>query len=196
METTTEQGPIEAPGSVFLSYHRSSAEVRRWVVDVFEPLLRSALSHDAGILGDRTVFRDERSIEPGMAWPDELEAALRTSRVLVAVGSPEYFTRRWCLAELENMVSRSKRCRYECIVPVRFSDGIHYPPAYQTLQWEDLTMFNHVNSHRRASQTFRNKVRELANLIGERIRNAREDPDWCFTAPAQPDLPVLGRPRI
>lgn len=50
------------------------------------------------------AFYDTHSIEPGAAWRDKIDRCARGSRVFVAVLSPMYFERYWCMHELEAAV--------------------------------------------------------------------------------------------
>ena len=189
-------GAIEAPRSIFLSYHRSSAEVRRWVTRVFEPLLRERLELDAAIVGTETVFRDERSIEDGAHWPEELKLALQHSRVIIVVGSPAYFTRRWCRAELETMRGRHERTGGPCILPIRFSDGDFYPSEVRELQWRDLTSFAYVRSHRNAPKALVHQMKEICCELRRRLERMPDDPNWTFVDPGPLRPPQIGRPSL
>jgi len=94
---------------------------------------------------DTKIFVDLK-IETGSAWPDELRHALKTSRCILAVWSPEYFRSEWCLAEwhtfrerekVANMISNSNS--RGLIYPVKFADGDHFPQAAKDVQQRDLT---------------------------------------------------------
>src|SRR4051812_20055780 len=57
------------------------------------------LSQDLGVQ-DAPVFFDTRSIPNGMLFAQEIDDALRASKVIVSVMSPLYFTSDHCMAEI------------------------------------------------------------------------------------------------
>src|SRR3954452_7815046 len=89
---------------VFISYRRTQ-NVTGWVRNHLCPVLRRCLEDEM----DRVpqVFVDDH-LEVGQYWPDALEEVLATSRSLLAVWSPPYFTSAWCVAEWQSMRARER----------------------------------------------------------------------------------------
>jgi len=70
------------PGSVFICYRRSDmefAEARQVVIEKLH--------------GEKTVFRDLSTIEPGEPFPDRLEQALDAARLVLVVMGPGWLER-------------------------------------------------------------------------------------------------------
>ena len=90
---------------MFLSY-TTAASNGAWVREHFFTVFQERL--DNAMPRTPKVFMFEEQESPRIAWPESLEQALRTSRVLLAVVSPPYFRSRWCLAEWTS-VSNARR---------------------------------------------------------------------------------------
>ena len=67
-------------------------------------------------------FVDRNDIEVGAVWTAELVSALRTSRVAVALYSPNYFASEWCGKEYQVFLDRAAKAgppgTAHAIVPV------------------------------------------------------------------------------
>lgn len=85
---------------VFLSYSSASLP---WVRRFTEALTESGI----------TAWFDAHEILPGERWRDQIEKALRQSRVLIMVLTPESIQRPWTFFELGAALADKKR-----IVPV------------------------------------------------------------------------------
>lgn len=100
--------PREAKGrtyDVFLSYSSAS---QPWVRKFTDALTASGI----------TKWFDAHEILPGDRWQDKIEKALRQSRVLLMVITPESIQRPWTFFELGAALADGKR-----IVPV-LSEGV------------------------------------------------------------------------
>ncbi len=109
-ETTIEatRTPRDAKGrpyDVFLSYSSAS---QPWVRKFTDALTASGI----------TTWFDAHEILPGDRWQDKIEKALRQSRVLIMVITPESVQRPWTFFELGAALADGKR-----IVPV-LSEGV------------------------------------------------------------------------
>jgi hypothetical protein len=194
---------VNRPGTVFLSYHRGANDVARFVSEVLEPMLRDRLPHH-GVMSPLAVFRDERTLQPGEDWPDELRAALRAADVMVAVLSPGYFDRPWCLAEYFTMYERQLRLGVPCLEPLRFSDGDFFPDEARRLGWTDLdpgaadpAKPRHVYLRKpsRATRDFWDLVDGLCQRIAARASDEPpHDPGWRFVIPEAAPEAFLGTP--
>jgi hypothetical protein len=104
---------------VFISYPHSSAKIRAWVADVFEPRLRWEL----GTLSrhrDR-VFLDSAALRVG-DWTPTLVDAHRRATLFVPVLSPVYFESDWCTGEWTAAMAREALTGRTLVVPVVFND--------------------------------------------------------------------------
>jgi hypothetical protein len=90
---------------VFLSYRRCN-DWPRYVERQFLPKFKHWL--DAELGHESKIFVDVREIETGESWPYRLADALAHSKVMVCLWSREYFSSKWCEAELTQMLARRK----------------------------------------------------------------------------------------
>lgn len=105
---------------VFISYKRDKWGIfDGWLIDHFIPLF---MFHAGNAIAEhskrkmRSVFFDQATlpdnvrrlegIEPGQEWQLELESAIRTSRCVLALWSPEYFLSTWCQREWQSQEQR------------------------------------------------------------------------------------------
>lgn len=100
----TSRDPKRRPYDVFLSYSSAS---QPWVRKFTEALTASGI----------TAWFDAHEILPGERWRDQIEKALRQSRVLIMVLTPESIQRPWTFFELGAALADEKR-----IVPVLSDD--------------------------------------------------------------------------
>jgi hypothetical protein len=108
-ETTVETAQVSRdtkrrPYDVFLSYSSAS---QPWVRRFLDALTASGI----------TTWFDAHEILPGDRWRDQVEKALRQSRVLVMVITQESVQRPWTFFELGAALADEKR-----IVPVLSED--------------------------------------------------------------------------
>jgi len=96
---------------IFLSYARADDETppaagdRPGWVKFFHDILLYELKQR--VSKDLRFWRDVNDIEPDGEFAREIEEALRKAIVMVAVLSPNYVTRSWCLRELESFTKTS-----------------------------------------------------------------------------------------
>lgn len=125
-------------------------------LDVFISYARSGSLNEARGLRDAlaakgiSAFLDERSIEAGAPFPAEIADALLGARVFVLVADETYFTRPWCVYELQAAVA-----------PFRAHGGVldhvvvalgdladpnavipHLPPPLASISWPRLSETN------------------------------------------------------
>jgi TIR domain-containing protein len=105
VETTrTPAEPKRRPYDVFLSYSSAS---QPWIRKFTDALTAAGIS----------TWFDAHEILPGERWQAQIEKALRQSRVLVMVLTPESIQRPWTFFELGAALAGDKR-----IVPVLSDD--------------------------------------------------------------------------
>jgi hypothetical protein len=99
------QDDVTYKHDIFLSYRRHN-EWPRFIEEHFLPQLRHWLDTTRG----RTtrIFFDQDQIEAGEAWPHALADGLAHSRIMLCLWSREYFSSKWCRAELSHMLARRK----------------------------------------------------------------------------------------
>jgi hypothetical protein len=187
----------------FLSYSRKNP-VGNWVRNHFCPELRQWL--DSYTAQPARIFIDQ-DIEVGDFWPNHLESALRASKYLIAIWSPQYFTSPWCRAEWQSMRERElilnlHRGTAGLVYPVVFSDGKNFPPEAGRAQRIDFSDVNYPHLSFRDAQKYlefvdrMKRVSEmLAGWIDEREAPAF-DPQWPIVRPEPGSAPVAPLPRI
>ncbi len=175
-----------------------------WVTNHFHPLLEQWLpSH---LPYTPKIFID-RNIETGSAWPSTLKQALKTSRCLVAVWSPEYFRSSWCLAEWRSMYEREKLIRKQAarktlklIYPVVFSDGEYFHKDAKNTQSKDLRKWNtpHAVFSQSTEYIVFDKIvqalcKELSGII-QRVPTWQKN--WPIVTPSSTQKVAVKLPRI
>lgn len=168
---------------VFISY-RHRAPVADWVKNHFFPLLDQRLPDCMPIEHAPRIFIDWE-IETGASWPAKLRQALKTSRCLLAVWSPEYFRSMWCQAEWQSMLQRqqvlglgTETHPHGLIYPVVFADGEPFPPEAKSTQSKDLRQWNLSAPVFRETKDFVDLEKEIQVLCAELAKMIHRAPDW------------------
>jgi FxsC-like protein len=91
------------PYECFFSYAREDRNRR---LDRFVEDLRKKLGLRKRLLPDEAVFFDGASIDAGAPWRQHLSTALRTSRVFLAVCTPNYVNSDYCGKEFQAFLER------------------------------------------------------------------------------------------
>ncbi|MEM9272731.1 MAG: toll/interleukin-1 receptor domain-containing protein [Cyanobacteria bacterium P01_F01_bin.143] len=174
---------------IFLSYRRRNP-VKGWVENHFYPLLRDWLPH---VMPRKPkIFRDFDQIETGSQWALKIKQALKTSRCLVSVCSPDYFRSPWCQAEFYSMMKRENivGLRTEdrpngLIYPVRYSDGEHFPPEVKQMQMKDLSKWRSPSPVFAESIHFLDLEKQVQSITEELWEMINNVPQW------QEDWPII-----
>lgn len=173
---------------IFFSYkrHRLTLQWTRGVQDRLQYWITQEL-------GGRPVrmFVDEQCIDTGDRWPIGLQEALKKSRCMIAVWSPEYFQSSWCISEHESFRERERRLYMDAhglIAPLKFHDGEHFPDDARTVQWTDISAYTSTApafwQSARAIE-LEDLLKDFARSVAEVIRRAPEFSDWPIVE-AQP----------
>jgi hypothetical protein len=180
---------------VFVSY-RHKPPVLDWIKNHFYPLLEQWLPNALPVGHAAKIFVDWEAIETGAAWPAKLQQALKCSRCLLPVWSPEYFRSHWCLAEWQTMLARERQLGMRTvelaeglIYPVTFFDGEHFPPEARDCQQKDLCCWNSPHSVFRATADyveFDRQVQALVQELAQMIQRAPAWQDWPVILPEAP----------
>jgi hypothetical protein len=151
-----------------------------WLRTHFLPLFSAYLKQDVIVQCKRQfagMFFYEKTLRPGDPWPDELRAGIKTSRVALALCSPEYFFSDWCLTELHSFLGRGGKV----VVPVSIYDGEAFPKEVRDIQSSDLSNFVIVGKGFIVTERyvdFQDKLRQLSKDVATRIFEAPAFADW------------------
>lgn len=168
---------------IFISYRRSPT-VGAWVKNHLMPRLDARLND----IAPRPVrISCDLQIADGAHWPDDLKHRIRTSGLLLAIWSADYFRSSWCMAEWDSFKERETQLRgmgklsqkMGLVLPVRYADGDHYHPDAKVVQCkQDFTRLNHpdvVFSQSAKYIEFDEAVQGLAEAVLGRMSDL---PDW------------------
>ncbi|MDQ3789983.1 MAG: toll/interleukin-1 receptor domain-containing protein [Actinomycetota bacterium] len=175
---------------VFISYRREGNPYK-WVRNHFHPRLKDHLADH--LRHDPKVFIDE-GMEVGSVWPDQLEDALKRTRILVPVCSPQYFRSRWCLAEWHSMAAREKLLGHSGLIyPVLFSDSDNFPSFARERSWRDLKKWNHPDPVFQQTVRWIDFLQEIEDVAIELSKRLDMVPPWQPDWPTErPDPPMPG----
>lgn len=176
---------------IFISYCRFGS-VQKWLMNHFYPKFKDCLADQMAPMP--RVFVD-KNMPKGVEWPEELQKALRHTKILVPLFSPPYFESRWCMAEWKSMREREKLLGLgtldnpQCLVyPILYSDSDNFPDEAKRLsRWDfkKLSTPEPVFQESRDWVLFHGKVSELA---ADLVQLLKQVPDW------QPDWPLIKNP--
>lgn len=175
---------------VFISYRRKG-NPHDWVKHHFHPRLSACLADQ--MPEEPKVFIDE-GMEIGTVWPDRLEDALRRTRILVPVFSPQYFRSSWCLAEWHSMAARERLVGQRGLIyPVLFSDSENFPSFARERSWRDLKRWNKPDLVFQQTVRWIDFVEEIENVAIDLARLIGKAPPWEETWPIErPNPPMPG----
>jgi hypothetical protein len=184
---------------IFISYRRRNP-IMDWVRLHFFPLLQERLS---GCLPDDPKIFVDWEIETGSAWPQKLSSALKRSRCLVAIWSPEYFRSVWCLAEWQSMQEREKILGLKSednssglVYAIRFCDGEYFPEEAQRTQYRDLERWNTKFACFSETTAVLEFEREMKKVSEEIARILMRCPQWQEWPTILPDNISTVKPRL
>jgi hypothetical protein len=107
------------PYVFFFSYSRADWERERYLAKFFEDL-ENKVSVLMGAGTQKVGFRDEEGVRTGEDWTRKISIAVQTSRVLVCVYTPNFFsaerTHEFCAKEFMAFLQRDPEHRYERVV--------------------------------------------------------------------------------
>lgn len=174
---------------VFLSYSHDYP-FGEWVKDPFLPLFQGYLTAALGRAAD--IFSD-RNIPAGNSWPERLRHALATSKTLVGIWSPNYFTSNWCQCECLFMLHREQISGYRTannpeglIVPVTVHDGDRFPNYAKAIQYADWIKYARVGDGFKKTERyveFQDNILDWAEDVARAVNGAPAwDAQWLTEA--------------
>jgi TIR domain len=173
---------------LFISYRRSGT-VPAWVRNHLYPLLRDCLADE--LSREPRIFLDN-TMETGAHWPARLERALRRSRLLLPVWSPQYFTSPWCLAEWRTMLAReaalglaTEERPHGLIYPLAFAARESLPAEARIRQCRDLKSWNIPYPQYQNTEEYIGLHREIRLIAEDLASEVDQVPPW------QPDWPLV-----
>jgi hypothetical protein len=126
-------------------------------------------------------------MKPGDIWPNELQEALKGSKVLVAICSPHYFVSGWCQSEWTTFRQRAP----ELIVPLLYYGKDEFLlPRVNPIQYADFRDFREIPGGR--VTRFRQKIEAFASDVATKVANA---PPFSSSFPSVP-LPATPPPNV
>jgi WD40 repeat protein len=154
---------MDRPGDtkIFISYaHKDGAELAR--------RLRSNLIRESF-----DAWLDERRLEAGASWTDEIEQAIDNSQVVLALMSPGSYSSEICRAEQLRSLRKGKR-----VIPLLAASGSEIPLYLEARQYRDFTGAN------RYASEFNLLLEDITGGAGVALKNEyRETRVAYVTAP-------------
>lgn len=172
---------------VFLSYRRAN-DWPRFVEKHFLPKFQHWLDTTRGRASP--IFFDIHDIETGESWPYRLADGLSHSKVMVCLWSKEYFSSRWCAAELTQMLARRKSLTGPLgppplILAVAIHDSEDLDPSLDDIQRFPLQEYSNpwIAEGSIAAERLSIEIKTLAQHAADALDQAPQyDPAWARLA--------------
>jgi hypothetical protein len=174
---------------IFISYRRSPT-VGVWVKNHLFPRLVARLDD---VAPHPIKVSCDLQISDGTNWPDELGNRIKSSAILLAVWSADYFRSHWCLKEWLSFREREKFLGFSTtektgglIYPIRYSDGSHYHQDAKVTQC--AKDFGRLNA---PDEVFSQSTRylEFDDMVSQMARELVEA--TLLAPPWRPDFPIV-----
>src|SRR5260221_1953918 len=186
--------PLDYEYDIFISY-RHKGPAFSWVTEYFHPMLEQWLPEHVPSTYEPKIFIDSQ-IDTGAEWPQKLRRALKTSRCVLPILSPEYFRSLWCRAELATIKKRE-----ECLGmrTEQNSDGLIYAVVFASpallpneirdhIQYRDLSQWATNQANFRESknfEAFENEIKLVCQELWKMIQRLPGWDDWPIVMPAE-----------
>ncbi len=181
---------------IFISYNRSfrvNNWMRNFFLTYFEDFLKDKILQHTG--QKPRVYYDQSENKPGDMWPVKLRDALKHSKVLVSICSPQYFNSAWCMSEWETFAAREQYLnRTGLRVPVRHNDCEQQLADIEYCDFYGLTTLASEFYQTIKAVEFEKKVEELAEAVALAVRDAPPfDSEWpeAILPDINPDIPMF-----
>jgi hypothetical protein len=177
---------------LFISYSRYGT-VQKWLLNHFYKKLCECLADQ--FAPPLKVYMD-RTMPRGVVWPHDLQIALRHSKIMLQLLTPNYFTSKWCMAELASMRERERllglagaEISQGLIYPILYSDSDNFPIEERTRSWVDFKEFAHPDPVYQQTADFVHFHRRVNELASDLVQLVQQVPEW------QPDWPLIAAPE-
>lgn len=174
---------------LFISYKRSESAII-WLQG-FISRVEQHFNDNSSLNHDLRIFWDKDDIAAGEIWPESLQEAVRHSRSMLGIWSPNYFRSVWCVSEWKSFRQREEQLqlgKQGLVIPIRYADGVNYPSEAKEIQAFDFSphvIFNKKYWETEDAIECEEKIIQLIPAIEKTIHNA---------PPFSPDFPVLEFP--
>ena len=148
------------------------------------------------------IFFDKNSIDVGDIWPDQIKDALKHSKCLVAIMSPDYFKSKWCYAELLSFKERQENLDAGggLILGARFHDGHSFPQKVNNIQQVDFSKYASTSEtfwETRLASEFVDVIKDFAKSIARSIVAAPNFEDtFPIIVPDENEIPTNSITRL
>lgn len=185
----------------FISYCRHGS-VQRWLLNHFLDKLKECLADQYA--PTPTVYVD-RTMERGVHWPSNLRDALRHSKIMIQLQTPQYYESRWCMAEQTSMRARedmlgiaSLKNSQGLIYPILYSDSENFPEHEKERSWVNFKDIAHPDPVYQQSKKYLRFHTRVNDLAADLVRLAKAAPPWQSDWPDidTPDPPLMPPPQI
>ena len=168
---------------VFLSYNLKYPH-GDWVNNIFLPFFKPLLE-DALNIHSVSIFQDTSGILTGQDWENRILDALLHSRIMVSIFTPAYFNSEWCKKEFAIMDYRQRELGYMSlqnsngiIVPLKISDGEHFPEIAKELQIADFNNYHRIGPGFPYTPLYIEMQGKLQSWINDVAYAHKNAPDW------------------
>jgi hypothetical protein len=168
---------------IFVSV-KSDAIFGEWVDATFLPFFEAYIRNDIIKVCMRPsvgIFYYRESLAPGDPWPEELRDGIRSSRVAVALCSPEYFYSKWCRTEFWSFWKRAQTTNKKVLVPISIHDGESFPPEAKDIQSADFADYVIIGDgfkETRKYGTFQEELKKFSARVAQLVKDAPDYHDW------------------
>lgn len=189
---------------LFISYARRG-NVQKWLLNHFYEKLTDCLADQ---LAPTPKVYVDREMPRAVHWPSSLRRALRRSKIMIQLLTPQYFESPWCMAEWQSMLAREKMLGLASperpqglVVPILFADSDNFPLEGKVRSWRDFKDYAYpdpVYQQTHEYVRFHREVNDLAADLAALIQQAPPwQPDWPDVDPPNPVLsPTPPLPRF
>ncbi|SHF83215.1 TIR domain-containing protein [Streptoalloteichus hindustanus] len=176
---------------LFISYSRHGS-VQRWLLNHFFKKLRECLADQ--IAPAPRVYVDQ-TMPRAVHWPSNLQYALRHSKIMVQLLTPQYFVSPWCMAEWRSMQARERalglaglKIPQGLIYPILYSDSDNFPMEARERSWWDFKEFSQPDPVYQDTRDYVKFHRKVTELACDLVQLLQQVPEW------RPDWPIIEKP--
>jgi hypothetical protein len=145
-------------------------------------------------------MKDRHGLEPGDEWRTALREAIKTSRCVVCLWSPEYFFSRWCTTEWRSFRERGVATGRKLVVPLSVHDGDSFPVDARALKAIDISPFVIPGEGFKKTEDypqFQKRLKSFAVTVAQCVMNAPEFADFeIYESPDPPPPAPKPEPEI